>query len=70
MTYARAQWLRGAERTALSHPQIKALVYFDFNPTGTSPQTSYAVDAGPLDVFRAIADDGYFNPRRVAVDRN
>jgi beta-mannanase len=67
---ARAQWLRAAEQTVRSHRQIKALVYFDSNTTGSSPQTSFALDAGPLAVFRGIADNQYFNPRGVPVSQH
>jgi hypothetical protein len=67
---ARAQWLRAAEQTVVGHRQIKALVYFDSNTTGTSPQTSFALDAGPLAVFRGIADDRYFNPRDLPVSQH
>ncbi|MGH3258693.1 MAG: glycoside hydrolase family 26 protein [Streptosporangiaceae bacterium] len=67
---ARAQWLRAAEQTVVSHRQIKALVYFDSNTTGTSPKTSFALDAGPLAVFRGIADDRYFNPRGLPVSQH
>jgi hypothetical protein len=67
---ARAQWLRAAEQTVRSHRQIKALVYFDSNTTGSSPQTSFALDAGPLAVFRGIADNQYFNPRGVPVTQH
>ena len=63
----RAQWLRSAEQTVLSHRQIKALVYFDSNGTGLAPQTSFVLDASALQAFRAIADDRYFNPRDVPV---
>jgi hypothetical protein len=65
----RAAWLRGAEQTVLRHPQIKALVYFDSDAVGPAPQTRYGLSAGPLAVFRAIADDRYFNPRGLPVRR-
>jgi beta-mannanase len=64
---ARAQWLAAAEQTVVSHRQIKALVYFDSNMTGTSLHTSFALDAGTLAAFRGIADNRYFNPRGVPV---
>jgi len=64
---ARAQWLRAAEQTVLSHRQIKALVYFDSNMTGTSLQRSFALDTGTFATFRGIADNHYFNPRGVPV---
>ena len=63
----RAQWLHSAEQTVRSHPQIKALLYFDSNMTGASPKTSFALDSGPLAAFRSIADNRYFNPRHVPV---
>ena len=66
----RAQWLHDAEQTVVHDPQIKALLYFDSNITGPSPQTSYGLDAGPLAAFRSIADNRYFNPRDVPVNRN
>jgi hypothetical protein len=66
----RAQWLRDAEQTVLRHHQIKAVLYFDSDTSGTSPQTRYGLDAGPLGVFRAMADNGYFNPQGVPVSRN
>ena len=64
---ARAQWLRAAKQTVVSHRQIKALVYFDSNMTGTSLHTSFALDASTFAAFRGIADDRYFNPRGVPV---
>ena len=66
----RAQWLRDAEQTVVRDPQIKALVYFDSNTTRTSPGSSFGLDAGPLAAFRGIADNRYFNPRNVPVNRN
>jgi hypothetical protein len=46
------------------------VLYFDSDTSGTSPQTRYGLDAGPLGVFRAMADNGYFNPQGVPVSRN
>jgi hypothetical protein len=66
----RAQWLRAAEQTVVRDRQIKALVYFDSNTTQTSPESSFGLDAGPLAAFRGIADNRYFNPRGVPVNRN
>ena len=66
----RAQWLHDAEQTVVHDRQIKALLYFDSNLTGPSPVTSYGLDAGPLAAFRDIADNRYFNPRGLAVNRN
>jgi hypothetical protein len=67
---ARAQWLRAAEKTVVSHRQIKALVYFDSNTTGSSPQKSFTLEAGPLAVFRGIADNPYFNPQGVSISQH
>ena len=66
----RVQWLRGAEQTAVRNRQIKALIYFDSNTTQTSPESSFGLDAGPLAAFRGIADNRYFNPRRVPLNRS
>lgn len=67
---ARARWLRATEQTVRSDRQIKALVYFDSNTTGISAEKSFTLDAGPLAVFRGIADNKYFNPRGVPVTQH
>ncbi|HEX9353548.1 MAG TPA: hypothetical protein VF933_06995 [Streptosporangiaceae bacterium] len=61
----RAQWLQAAAQTVRGDPQLKALVYFDANPNGPVPATSFALDTGTpaLQAFRAMADSSYFNPR-------
>ena len=66
----RAQWLREAQQTVVRNRQIKALVYFDSDTTHTSPESSFGLEAGPLAAFRGIADNRYFNPRGVPVNRN
>jgi hypothetical protein len=66
----RTRWLRDAEQTVVRNRQIKALVYFDSNTTQTSPASSFGLGAGPLGVFRGIADNRYFNPHRVPADRH
>ena len=60
----RAQWLRAAQQVVQADGQIKALLYFAANPAGQGPQGSYALDgdAAALSVFRAIAEQPYFNP--------
>jgi hypothetical protein len=60
----RAQWLRAAQQVVLANRQIKALLYFDDNPPGQTPQGSYSLgDAGAaLSAFRSIARLPYFNP--------
>jgi hypothetical protein len=59
----RAQWLRAAQQVVLADHQIKALLYFDANPAGQGPAGRYALgDAAALSAFRAIAEQGYFNP--------
>jgi hypothetical protein len=67
----RAQWLRSAAQTVQGDPQVKAIVYFDADPTGPQPQLSYsyALDEGSaaLQAFRAVADERYFNPRDLPV---
>jgi hypothetical protein len=64
----RARWLRSAALTAQGDPQIKALVYFDSNPTGHLADHRFSLDSPEaLQAFRAIADDRYFNPRSVPI---
>jgi hypothetical protein len=55
----RAQWLLAAARTVQSHPQIKALVYFDANA-----KRAYALNPGSpaMQAFRRMAHYRYFNP--------
>lgn len=67
----RAQWLRAARHTVQADPQIKALLYFDSNPSGQGPQAGYSLqgDVPALRALRAMADDSYFNPRRLRVPR-
>lgn len=61
----RAQWLHGAAQTIMTHPTIKAAVYFD--GPGVNPGSSFILDAGSLQAFRGIADNHYFNPRKLSV---
>lgn len=67
----RAQWLRSAAETVQGDPQVKAIVYFDADPTGPQSQLSYSytLDEGSaaLQAFRAVADERYFNPRDLPV---
>jgi hypothetical protein len=60
----RAQWLEGAARTARSLTQIKAMVYFDSDPTGAAPGDSMFLSYGtlPMREFQQIAEEPYFNP--------
>jgi hypothetical protein len=66
---ARAQWLQAAAQTVRSDPQIKALVYFDANPAGATPAHGLALGDGtpPMQAFRQIAHNPYFNPRQLAL---
>lgn len=65
----RAAWLRDATQTVRDDPQIKALIYFDADPTGHGPQLSYSLqdDAAALREFRGMADNSYFNPVHLSV---
>jgi hypothetical protein len=60
----RAQWLRAAQRVVVANHQIKALLYFDANPAGRTPQGSYSLgdEGAALSAFRSIARLPYFNP--------
>jgi hypothetical protein len=61
----RAQWLHAAAQTIQSHPEIKALVYF--NGPGVHPGSSFILDGGSLAAFRGMADNRYFNPRKLPI---
>jgi hypothetical protein len=60
----RAQWLHAAQQVVLGDRQIKALLYFDADPAGRTPQGSYSLgdDGAALSAFRSIARLPYFNP--------
>jgi hypothetical protein len=64
--HQRAQWLRAAQQVVQADHQIKALLYFDANPTGQGPDGSYSLgtDSAALAAFRFIANQPYFNPGR------
>ncbi|HYU51334.1 MAG TPA: hypothetical protein VEK37_00245, partial [Gemmatimonadaceae bacterium] len=59
---AKSQWFVGARDAmkAGTFPNLKALVYFDSNPSACR----WAIDTSQasLDGFRALAADPYFNP--------
>lgn len=66
---ARAAYLTAAEATFRSHPEIKAVCYFDSNPTGHTSRRQYSVDDDPV-ALRALAlqaANPYFNPQRLRV---
>ena len=58
----RAKWLRDAAQSVKADHQVKALVYFDANH-----DNDYTLYSGTpaLHVFRAMAAEPYFNPRRL-----
>lgn len=55
---ARAEWLRAAARTVQNNPRIKAIVYFDGNAKHAYALTAHSA---PLQAFRDIASESYFN---------
>jgi hypothetical protein len=60
----RARWLRAAAQTAQGDRQVKAMVYFDSDPTGHGLEHSFSLDSpAAVQAFRSIAHDRYFNPR-------
>lgn len=65
----RAQWLRAASETVRGDTQVKAVVYFDADGSAAPPAFSMVIDPGsaPMQAFREIADNPYFNPRRLPV---
>lgn len=60
----RALWLHGASQVIRGDRQVKALVYFDGDPAGALPGRQYGLDPGspPLQAFRDLAREPYFNP--------
>ncbi|GAA3266963.1 endoglucanase [Dactylosporangium vinaceum] len=65
-TEQRAAWLRDASMTFKVNPQIRAVLYFESDPTeNKGPTNQYMVsdDPGVLEAFRSsIAQDAYFKP--------
>jgi beta-mannanase len=59
----RATWIKGAAAYAKTHPQIKALAYFEArkNENGTDRDFTLAGTAAPLAAFKAMAHDPYFD---------
>ena len=60
------QWIEAATAFAVQHPQIKAMVYFDADRVENGVSRDFRVEAapGPLQAFRAMVMDAYFNQRR------
>jgi hypothetical protein len=65
----RAQWLHAVAQTARDDAQVKALVYFDSDPSNAAPLNSLAIDPGtaPMRALQEMAASAYFNPRRLPV---
>jgi hypothetical protein len=61
----RAQWLRAAAQAVRDDPQVKALVYFDADAAAAASGMAIQPGTPPMQAFRAIADNPYFNPRHV-----
>jgi hypothetical protein len=67
----RLQWIRQAEATVTSHPQIKAVVYFESGISAKEPKRDYLV-AGPdpaLPAFRSWADAPHFDPQHLVAQQ-
>jgi hypothetical protein len=61
----RAQWLREAAAVFKANPQIRAVVYFESDPTDAKGATQHfqiADDPLALEAFREFAREPYFNP--------
>jgi hypothetical protein len=58
-----ALWIAGAAAYAKAHPQIKAMVYFEARRTENGNDRDYTVagTTGPLQAFRSMALDPYFD---------
>ncbi|WP_433080630.1 glycoside hydrolase family 26 protein [Dactylosporangium sp. CA-052675] len=65
-TEQRASWLRDASATFKANPQIRAVLYFESDPTdnkGPTNQFMVSDDPGVLDAFRSsLAQDTYYRP--------
>ncbi len=64
------EYLRAAEAAFRADSQIKAVSYFDSNPTGNGARRQYMLRDDPeaLDEFRRMASSSYFNPRGLPVE--
>jgi len=63
----RAAWLRAAADVFKANPQIRAVMYFESDPTdnkGASQQFRVSDDPAALQAFRSLSGDPYFNPLR------
>jgi glycosyl hydrolase family 26 len=64
----RAAWLRDAAAVFRANTKIKAVLYFEANPTDrSSDRFHYQIRDDPpaLEAFRQMVQDPYFNPRNV-----
>jgi hypothetical protein len=63
----RAAWLRDAERTFKVNRQIKAVAYFESDPEGNGPNQQFQLsgDQAAFGAFHSLAEDPYFNARRL-----
>jgi hypothetical protein len=67
----RSHWIQQAEATVSSHPQIKAVVYFESGISAPEAKRNYLV-AGPdpaLGAFRTWADSPHFDPQHLIAQR-
>jgi hypothetical protein len=61
----RARWLREAAAVFKANPQIRAVVYFESDPTdakGANQHFQISDDPVALEAFRELAREPYFNP--------
>ncbi len=68
----RAQWITNAAEFIRKTPQIKAAVYFDYNPVGHSSNRDYAIGPGSpaAEALRQVASDPWFNPSKPTAVRS
>jgi hypothetical protein len=61
---ARVKWIENAANFVEQTPQIKAVVYFDYNPVGHSSTRDYLITPGTpaAAALRALGADPWFNP--------
>lgn len=62
---ARADWISNAADFVKDTPQIKAVVYFNYNPVGHQATRDYRIEPGSraAAALRALGADPWFNPK-------
>jgi hypothetical protein len=64
-----AAWLKQAAEVAKANPEIKGMVYFDWNDENNRPKTQLSLRPYPdaVAAYRSFVAESYFNPRSLPV---